>query len=102
MRAVAPLADPQDVLLERAALDVRGRIQEVGQVHLGPRLDDARACVAAVGQRLDERAARRMGVDRRDDLSGRARERTGALVARLTEMSLPITATLSGELARRG
>ncbi len=53
------------------------------------RRDDARARVAAVGVRVDERARGRIGVDRGDDLRRRAgRARRSASVARLTTMSL--------------
>ena len=52
------LADPHHEVLERAALHVRvrRRREEVGQVDLRPRLDDARSRVAAV--RLRDELAR--------------------------------------------
>ena len=43
------------------------------------RRDDARARVAAVGVRVDERARRRVGGDRRDHLRRRAGQRAGAV-----------------------
>ena len=94
LRPVALLADPQHRVLERPALDVgvRRRREEVGQVDLQPRLDDARPRVPAVGERDDERARRRVGVDRRDDLRRRCSWRAGRIRRQLTRMSFPLDA----------
>ena len=89
LRAVADLADPQDVLLVRHPRDLVARIdarvagprrpQEVAQVHDGGRLHDAGARVAAVRSGPEDRGRGRVGVQRRHDLRSRARQGPGAV-----------------------
>ena len=73
--AVADGADAVHALLERAALHVRRSVEEVVQVHLGADRHDAGAGVAAIRHGGHQRRRRGAGVDRGDDLRGRARER---------------------------
>ena len=79
--AVAHLPDPHDEVLERPAgnVGVRRHRQEVRQVDLFPRLDDAGAGVAAIGQRYHQRARHGIAVDRRDDLRRCAGQRSGRI-----------------------
>ena len=92
----------------RTGRAARGRssavVRKSRQVDLRARLHDARARVAAVGERLDERArAPALRVDRRDHLRRRARRRAGGVGAEADERCrCRSRVTVSGALATPG
>ena len=103
LRAVPVRADAVHALLERAALDVGGRVEEVLQrLHLAARARDAGARVAAVGRRGDERARGRAGVDGRDDLRRGAGDGAVGALPSVTLIALPSTPTATARSRRAG